>query len=51
MKVDPRQIYARLVEVRVKPYGVDEKGELRDTYILILAPMVQGFIHKPDIFI
>jgi hypothetical protein len=51
MKLDPRQIYARLVDVKVKLYGVDEKGELRDAYIRILAPMVQGFIHKPNIFI
>ena len=49
MKLDPQHIYAELLDAKVKPYGMDRKGELRDAYIRVLEPVVTGFIQKPTV--
>jgi hypothetical protein len=53
-KLDPQHIYAKLLNVKVTPFGVNPKGELRDAYIRALGRMVRGSIeipvgHKPSL--
>ena len=48
LKLDPQHIYAELLDAKVKPYGVDRQGELRDAYIRLLGPLITGFIQKPS---
>ncbi|KAF9891128.1 hypothetical protein FE257_005064 [Aspergillus nanangensis] len=49
MYLNPDHIYAKLVEVKLKPFGVDGKGELRDAYITVSGPVIRGVIGAPTV--
>lgn len=47
--LDPEHTYAKLLEAKVKPFGLDPNGELRDAHIRVRGPMVPGLIQKATI--
>ncbi|CAH0057394.1 unnamed protein product [Clonostachys solani] len=49
--LDPSHTYAKLLEAKVKSFGLDPNGELRDAFIRVQGPMAAGFIQKPTLSI